>query len=85
MTQFDPGPSFRSIDDYWYALRIYLAEKTRGGQTPLLVLENFGQMYPSALYALSKLAELRADGSYLLRMILVSNRAPFAVMHSVTV
>ena len=82
MAQFDPGPSFESIDDHWYALRIFLAEKTRTGRTPLLVLENINRMYPSALYTLNKLAELQMDGRYLLRIILVSNKAPFAIVHS---
>ena len=82
MAQFDPGPSFESIDDHWYALRIFLAEKTRTGRTPLLVLENINRMYPSSLYTLNKLAELQMDGRYLLRIILISNKAPFAIVHS---
>ncbi len=82
MTQFDPGPSFASIDDHWYALRIFLAEKARTERTPLLILENINRMYPSSLYTLSKLAELQMEGRYLLRMILISNKAPFAIVHS---
>ena len=82
MTQFDPGPSFESIDDHWYALRIFLAEKTRTGRTPLLVLENINRMYPSSLYTLNKLAELQMDGRYLIRIILISDKAPFAIVHS---
>lgn len=82
MTAFDPGPTFSSVDDYWYALRVFLAEKTRTGRTPLLVLENVNQMFPSALYTLCKLAELRTGEQYLLRFILVSNKAPFAVLHA---
>lgn len=82
MTQFDPGPSFESIDDHWYALRIFLAEKTRTDHTPLLVLKNINRMYPSALYTLNKLAELQLEGRYLLRIILISNKAPFSIVHS---
>lgn len=82
LAQYDPGPTFESVDDCWYALRIFLAEKTRTGQTPLVVLENINKMYPSALYALCKLAELQIQGQYLLRMILTSNKAPFAIMHA---
>lgn len=82
MTQFDPGPTFASVDDYWYALRVFLAEKTRTGRTPLLVLEDVNEMYPSALYTLCKLAELKTGERYLLRIILVSNKAPFAVLHA---
>lgn len=80
MAQFDPGPSFSSVDEIWYALRIFLAEKTRTDQTPILILENINKMFPSALYALCKLAELQIDGRYLLRMILMSNQAPFSVV-----
>lgn len=82
LSQYDPGPTFESVDDCWYALRVFLAEKTRTGKTPLVVLENINRMYPSALYALSKLAELQVQGQYLLRMILTSDKAPFAIMHA---
>ena len=82
MEQLDPGPSFHSVDDYWYALRIFLAEKTRTGKTPLLVLENFNKMYPSALYTLNKLADLQVQGRYVLRMILMSDTAPFSILHA---
>lgn len=82
LAQYDPGPTFESVDDYWYALRVFLAEKTRTGQTPLVVLENINKMYPSGLYTLCKLAELQVQGQYLLRMILMSDKAPFAIMHA---
>lgn len=82
LAQYDPGPTFESVDDCWYALRVFLAEKTRTGQTPLVVLENINKMYPSGLYALNKLAELQIQGQYLLRMILMSDNAPFAIMHA---
>jgi len=84
MSQLDPGPAFDSVDGYWYALRIFLAEKTRTGQTPLLIVQNINKMYPSALYALCKLAELRIGGQYLLRMILMSDHPPFAVIRAPT-
>ena len=82
LTQYDPGPTFESVDDCWYALRVFMTEKTRTGQTPLVVLENINKMYPSALYTLSKLAELQIQGQYLLRMILTSDKVPFAIMHA---
>ncbi|MGI9233938.1 MAG: AAA family ATPase, partial [Woeseiaceae bacterium] len=84
LVQFDPGPSFDSVESCWYALRVYLADKARNGETPLLVFENINQMYPSALYALCKLAELQIQGRYVVRMILMSDEAPFAVMHAPT-
>lgn len=82
LLQFDPGPSFDSVDNCWYALRVFLAEKARTGHTPLLVFENINKMYPSALYALCKLAELKYRGRYVVQMILTSDRAPFSIMHA---
>ena len=82
LLQFDPGPSFDSVDNCWYALRVFLAEKARTGHTPLLVFENINKMYPSALYALCKLAELKYRGRYVVRMILTSDRAPFSILHA---
>jgi type II secretory pathway predicted ATPase ExeA len=82
LAEFDFTVPLDSVDHYWNALRVILSEKTRTTQAPLLILENLNKMYPSALYALCKLAELNVRGQYEVRMILMSDKAPFAVLHA---
>ncbi|MBT8103078.1 MAG: FHA domain-containing protein [Gammaproteobacteria bacterium] len=76
--QASPG----SVDDYWRLLKQFLAERNRLGDTPLLVLDNINKMYPSALYALCKMAELETNSRYALRMILVSSKPPHPIINS---
>ncbi|MBT8098672.1 MAG: FHA domain-containing protein [Gammaproteobacteria bacterium] len=71
-----------SVDDYWRLLKQFLAERNRFGQTPLLVLDNINKMYPSALYALCKLAELETNSRYALRMLLVSSKPPNTIINA---
>jgi type II secretory pathway predicted ATPase ExeA len=82
LDQFDPGPRFSSVNNCWYALGIFVTEHVRTGQTPVVILENLNKMYPSTLHTLCKLAELQTQDGYLLKIILTSGKAPFAIMHS---
>lgn len=71
-----------SVDEYWRVLTRYLVEHNARGQVPLLVLDNINKMYPSALYALCKLAELRSHAHYALRMILISDKPPHSIINA---
>lgn len=82
LAELDFTVSLDSVDHYWNALRVILSEMTRTTQAPLLILENFNKMYPSALRALCKLAELNIRGQYEIRMILISDKTPFAILHA---
>lgn len=82
LAHFGLQVSLRSVDEYWNVLKRYVAERSRLGHTPLLVLDNINRMYPSALYALCKLAELRVGNEYAVRMILISGRPPHAIINA---
>lgn len=82
MAHFGLQVASGSVDDYWHHLKQFLAERSRLGRTPLLVLDNINKMYPSALYALCKLAELETHSRFALRMILVSSKPPHSIINS---
>lgn len=82
LAHFGLQASLTSVDEYWSVLKRYVAERSRLGHTPLLVLDNVNKMYPSALYALCKLAELRVENRYAVRMILISNKPPHAIINA---
>lgn len=82
LAHFGLQVSADSVDEYWNVLKRYLTERRGLGHTPVLILDNINEMYPSALYALCKLAELGTDGRYALRMILISNNPPQAIINS---
>lgn len=82
LAHFGLQVSANSVDDYWNVLKRYLAERDGPRHTPVLILDNINQMYPSALYGLCKLAELRSGGGYALRMVLISNRPPQTIINS---
>lgn len=71
-----------TVDEYWSVLTRYLVERDTRGNTPLLVLDNINKMYPSALYALCKLAELKSHSHYALRMILICDKPPHSIINS---
>lgn len=74
LAQFGYEVALESTDELLSMLSVFLVQQTRGHQSPLLILENLHGMYPSALCALSKLAELTIHGRHTLRIILISNR-----------
>lgn len=71
-----------TVDEYWSVLTRYLVEHNARGRIPLLVLDNINKMYPSALYALCKLAELKSNSHYALRMILICDKPPHSIINA---
>lgn len=71
-----------TVDEYWSLLTNYLVTQAGPGRTPVLVLDNINQAYPSALYTLCKLAELKSRFRYALRMILISGKPPDAIINA---
>lgn len=74
LEQFGYHVALNSTDEMLNMLNVFAVQQTRTYQAPLLILENINSMYPSALGALCKLAELSVNGRYALRVILISNR-----------
>ena len=74
LAQFGYDVVLESTDELLSMLSVFLVQQARVHQPPVLILENLHGMYPSALCALCKLAELTIHGRYTLRIILISNR-----------
>lgn len=76
--QVDAG----TVEDCWRILTRYVQERASFGQPPLLILDNLSKMFPSALYALCKLAELKIDNTFALRIILVNDNLPHRIINA---
>lgn len=81
-SQFGHEIGSNSADVSLNELEEFIAQQARAGQAPLLVVENFDKMYPSALRVLCKLALLKLQGRFSLRMILVSQRPSYNIIHA---
>jgi type II secretory pathway predicted ATPase ExeA len=82
LTQFGYDVAFSSSAHWLDMLIVFVVQQTRSNQAPLLIVENFDRMDPGALRVLCRLAELRLDQRIALRLILVSQHAPFAIVHA---
>jgi len=74
LEQFGYDVVLDSIDEMLNMLNVFIVQQVRSRQAPVLILENINEMFPSALAALCKLASLKANNRYALRLVLVSNR-----------
>jgi general secretion pathway protein A len=68
-----PEDSLKDIEDF-------IAQHARWIRQPLLIVENFNTMHPSALIVLRRLAALRLRGRYAIRMVLVGNEPSYNVI-----
>ena len=64
------------------ALESYLAQQTHYGRVPLIVIDNIGQMFPSALQVLCRIAEFSVGRVFAARMVLVSETPNFNVINA---
>ncbi len=69
-------------DELLRLLTVFVKHRARKFQQPVLVVENINRMYPAALRLLCKLATLRTQQGYAVRLILVSSHAAFAIVHA---
>ncbi len=80
--QFGYETASDSPDDSLNELTDFIAQHARRIRQPLLIIENFDKMHSSALQVLCKLAVLKLQGRFAIRMILVSNKPSHDVIHS---
>jgi len=82
LNQFGYGVELKSADELLNMLRVIIVQLTRSREAPMLVVHNVNDMYPGALCILCKLASQRIKDRYALRIVLVSNRYFYRIMHS---
>ena len=71
LTQFGYDTKLSSANELLNMLNIIVVHQARANQPPVLVVDSVGDMYPSALAALCKLAEFSNQGRFALRIIFV--------------
>ena len=63
-------------------LHVFVVQQTRSSQVPVLILDNINGMYPSALCVLCKLASLKIDNKFALRIVLIGDRSFDRILQS---
>ena len=81
-SQFGYETASGSLDDSLNELKDFILRQAHHIRQPLLIVENVNKMHPSALLVLCKLAVLKLQGRYAIRLILVSNKPFDNVIHS---
>jgi type II secretory pathway predicted ATPase ExeA len=71
LTQFGYDTKLSSTNELLNMLNIIVVHQTRANQAPVLVVDSIGDMYPSALAALCKLASFSNQGRFALRILFV--------------
>lgn len=82
LDQFGYRVQLTSADDLLNMLRVIIVQLTRSYAAPVLIVHNVNDMYPDALSLLCKLAEQKIKNQYALRIVLVSDRYFYRIMHS---
>jgi type II secretory pathway predicted ATPase ExeA len=82
LDQFGYRVQLVSVDDLLNMLRVIIVQLTRSHAAPVLVVHNVNDMYPDALTMLCKLAGQKIKQKYAMRIILVSDRYFYRIMHS---
>ena len=70
LAQFDVPTTSQRDDELLQELNKFLTQQTRGGRTPVLIIDNAHRATPSALRLLNWLAALDTRGIYALRIVL---------------
>ena len=73
LTKFGYKLELSSVDELLNMLSVFAVQQTRSREAPVLIIENFNRMYPSSLHILCKLASLRVNERFALRLVLVGD------------
>lgn len=73
-----------AVDDLLNMLQVIVAQLARSYAAPVLVVHNVNDMHPDTLSMLCELAGQKINKRYALRIVLVSDRYFYRIMHSPT-
>ena len=82
LSQFGFGANFESNDELQRMMKVFAVQQARTIESPLLIVDNVDQMYPSALATLNALAELEVNRRFALRIIVSSRNSLDALVES---
>ncbi len=80
LRQFGYELDLNSANELLGLVRVFALQQAASHKAPLLIIENAQDLNPSALRALSELAELRVRNASALKMVLVSSRSLKTIM-----
>ena len=73
LTEYGYELGLSSADELLSMLSVFAVQQARSREAPVLIIENFNRMYPSCLHVLCKLALLRVNERFALRLVLVGD------------
>jgi len=82
LSQYDVPYAAQQDDQLLQLLNNFLTQQTRGGHTPILIIDNADRSTPSALRLLNWLAALDVRGNYALRIILTGKERLTTLLRS---
>ncbi len=82
LSRFGYDLELASVDELLGMLSVFAVQQSHSREAPVLVLENFNRMYPSTLCVLCKLATLKSNSGFALRVILVGDEGCQRVIDS---
>lgn len=82
LAQFGYDVELSSTEELYNMLHVFVVQQTRSSQVPVLILDNINGMYPSALCVLCKLASLKIDNKFALRIVLIGGRSFDRILQS---
>jgi general secretion pathway protein A len=82
LRQFGFDLQLSSANELLGLVRVFALQQAASNNSPLLIIENAHELNPSALRALSELAELSVRAKSALKMVLVSDRSLQSMMAS---
>lgn len=68
LAQYGYDTGLQSDNELEQVVKMFAAQQTRGGESPVVIIDNIDRMYPSALRTLNTLAELEEEDGYALRI-----------------
>lgn len=82
LSQFGFGANFESNDELRRMMKVYAVQQARTIESPLLIIDNVDQMYPSALATLNELATLEVNRRFALRIVVSAQKGLDSLIES---
>ena len=74
LREFGYEYKFDTVNELLAMLKVFMKQQTASGRPPMLIIENFHEVGPSALRVLCELAKVRVKEKFAIRIVLVSDR-----------
>ena len=82
LSQFGYDTGLGEVDELLNMIQVFAAQQTSSCEPPVIFVDNFDRMYPSALKTLDKLAEMKTKGRFVIRLIMTGQEGLSSLLDS---